>query len=61
MNYTEKVAAQVKGILEPFEKKLLEEVKKLVRESFKNGIDVGKQRKARGTEKKKQEDKNKEE
>jgi hypothetical protein len=46
MNYTEKVNQQVKAILEPFEEKLLEEVKKMVLESFKNGIDVGKQRKS---------------
>ena len=51
MNYTEKVNKQVKAILEPFEQKLLEEVKKLVLESFKNGIDVGKQRKSGGGEK----------
>jgi hypothetical protein len=47
MNYTEKVNNQVKAILEPFEEKLIEAVKKLVLESFKNGIEVGKQGKTR--------------
>lgn len=50
MSYTEKVKVQVKAILEPFEKELLEGVEKLVLESFKNGISVGKQGKAKGDE-----------
>jgi len=50
MSYTEKVKVQVKAILEPFEKKLLEEVRKLVLDSFKNGISVGKQGKAKNKE-----------
>lgn len=55
MNYTEKVSQKVKGILDPFEEQLLKEVKNLVTESFKNGIEVGKQSKKKGTEDKKQE------
>jgi hypothetical protein len=61
MNYTEKVNQQVKAILEPFEEKLLEEVRKLVMESFKNGIEVGKQRKSGKDKKAEQDDQNKEE
>jgi hypothetical protein len=62
MNYTEKVDQQVKAILEPFEEELLKEIKKLVLESFKNGIDVGKQRKAgRGGEVSEKDEQEKEE
>lgn len=59
MNYTEKVNKQVKAILEPFEEKLLEDVQKLVLESFKNGIDVGKQRKSGGGRESEQNDQDK--
>ena len=61
MNYTEKVNQQVKAILEPFEEKLLEEVKKMVLESFKNGIDVGKQRKTGGSKESENNNQDKEE
>lgn len=51
MNYTEKVNKEIKAIIEPFQDKLLKVAADLVLESFKNGIDVGKQKKA-GTDQK---------